>query len=400
MRRRRSLVLPGVLALGLGVAATGCSSSAAPSSRALEPPSLPLANGVHAESSAPVVVLPMGDLGHEVNTFWQVVTAGRGPGHWALATPKGVADNGGLVAATAPWESPGPVLVGVLTSELLKYSPLAATATAGRAWTPGLLPGPLAPGPTTLASLGQGRYAAIVGRDGTAVVTTAGSLARWTTLVSLARLRATSAAKACDLQALTAVGETPGGTLLVGGRCAGRGRIGLFERRSGSWHEIAPRLTGAVAPSVSSVEMLKPAGSGDQAIVGVARRGPNGQVIDGLVGLSGSAAAGWQQSRSVIYLTNGAHVQAVAEGQESGLAVVMANGSTAEPTGERLEVLESDVWRSEGNLPMDTQAVSLDGGHPTAFLVERSTLTIEGRGTTGWHRVQQIHVPIEYGSSS
>ena len=70
-----------------------------------------------------------------------------GSTHWSLVTPPGVADNGGLVESA----SAGAVVVGVVPSGLLRFSPLAQSAHSGGSWAPAFLPGALAPLPDALA---------------------------------------------------------------------------------------------------------------------------------------------------------------------------------------------------------------------------------------------------------
>src|ERR1700736_6878478 len=79
----------------------------------------PLESAV-STSSGSWVILPMGDLSEPDNTFWQLFRAAPGSSHWSLVTPPGVADNGGLVAGAAA----GSILMGVLPSRLLHFSPL------------------------------------------------------------------------------------------------------------------------------------------------------------------------------------------------------------------------------------------------------------------------------------
>jgi hypothetical protein len=47
------------------------------------------------------VVLPIGELGDPSNTFWQLLYAAPGSTRWSVVTPKGTADNGGLVAGAS-----------------------------------------------------------------------------------------------------------------------------------------------------------------------------------------------------------------------------------------------------------------------------------------------------------
>ena len=77
-----------------------------------------------------------------------------GPATWRLATPPGVADNGGLVVTGTGGAS---LLTGFVPSQDLTFSPLAATSDNGASWSPA---GPVNPGladaPDALAA-GTGR---------------------------------------------------------------------------------------------------------------------------------------------------------------------------------------------------------------------------------------------------
>ena len=86
------------------------------------------------------VTLPMGDLSDPSNTFWELFHTVPGASHWSLVTPPGVADNGGLIESA----SAGTAVVGVLPSQLLRFSPLAQSADGGTSWVPAFLPGALA----------------------------------------------------------------------------------------------------------------------------------------------------------------------------------------------------------------------------------------------------------------
>ncbi len=73
----------------------------------------------------------MGGSAAQENNFWELFVRPTGTAPWRLATPAGVADNGGLeVAGTG-----GPSLVtGFRPSQDLTFSPLATTADGGASW--------------------------------------------------------------------------------------------------------------------------------------------------------------------------------------------------------------------------------------------------------------------------
>ena len=97
----------------------------------------------------------MGGSAAQENNFWQMFY--RQASTWRLATPAGVADNGGLVVAGTP---AGPLLTGFLPSQDLTFSPLATSTNSGASWSaagpvdPGLadVPDALAAGPAAGSS--------------------------------------------------------------------------------------------------------------------------------------------------------------------------------------------------------------------------------------------------------
>ena len=90
--------------------------------------SAPLTTSIATVGSTWAVVV-MGDPASQSGAFWQLVTLPHGSTQWALVTPPGVADNGGLVAAADP--SAGPLLrVAFRPSQNLTFSPLASTSNA------------------------------------------------------------------------------------------------------------------------------------------------------------------------------------------------------------------------------------------------------------------------------
>jgi hypothetical protein len=136
--RLRRLGVPATLLalLGCGLAATAAQAAV----------DAPLVSAVSTSTDS-WVTLPMGDLSDPSTTFWELFHAASGSSHWSLVTPPGVADNGGLVQSS----SAGAALVGVLPSDLLRFSPLAQSADGGGSWVPAFLPGALAPVPDALA---------------------------------------------------------------------------------------------------------------------------------------------------------------------------------------------------------------------------------------------------------
>lgn len=310
------------------------------------------------------VVLPMGDVGTSLNTFWQLLEQ---TGHsWKLATPPGVADNGGLVRAGTTG-----VVVGVLGSDLLGFSPTAAWT--GQSWTAGVLPARLAASPGSLAS----PTIALLGAGGTELMDGHARVKR-STLAAVAT--------SCKLTALTSVASRP---VLVGGTCAATGRVGLFESAGKTgWKDVGPAVHGAPGPtsvlsvidSVHGIELLASLGRHE------------------LVAIHPSAG-GWVVSRPLVLSDSERLVEIVPSPDGTPLALV-ASGAAGSPTAERAEVLDGSTWRTVASPPAGTQAVVVRDSTITAFEVHHSTLTVLEREHGAWTRTQRSTVPIEYGSSS
>ncbi|MEP7024971.1 MAG: hypothetical protein ABJB47_14480, partial [Actinomycetota bacterium] len=194
------------------VLVASCGSTPAPGTGAAgrpaagQPPMAASATGAGGPSWA---VLEMGGSRAEHNNFWQLLARPAGASRWILATPPGVAANGGLVAA--PLGGQG-LLAGFNPSQDLTFSPLATSRDGGRHWAPGLLRSGLAATPSALASGPGGRLLALTSR-GQVAASAAGGTA-WTQLTSLAALARTPAARSCGLTALTAVAFGPSGAPL------------------------------------------------------------------------------------------------------------------------------------------------------------------------------------------
>ena len=180
----------------------------APSGAAVVRP--PLESAV-STSSGSWVILPMGHLSDQDNTFWQLLHAAPGSSHWSLVTPPGVADNGGLAAGA----SGGSILVGVLPSRLLRFSPLSQSTDGGTSWGPIFLPlwlGRPYPTPSPTREPAPGGAIAVTG-GGTRALAAPASLSSWSPLVSAAGLRRVS--PGCGVTTLDAVAILPTGAPLV-----------------------------------------------------------------------------------------------------------------------------------------------------------------------------------------
>ena len=131
----------------------------------------------------------MGGSAAEHNNFWQLFVRPAATGKWRLATPPGVASNGGLVLASP---GAGSVVAGFRPSQDLSYSPLATTHDNGTAWTPGLLDAALADVPDALAAAPGGGHLLALLASGKAELSGPGGTG-WTTLATRQTLAASAA---------------------------------------------------------------------------------------------------------------------------------------------------------------------------------------------------------------
>ena len=88
----------------------------------------------------------MGDLSDPDNTFWELFHAAPGSPHWSLVTPPGRGRQRRPRRVSVRRRR----LVGVVPSQLLRFSPLAESTHGGSSWVPAFLPGALAPVPDAL----------------------------------------------------------------------------------------------------------------------------------------------------------------------------------------------------------------------------------------------------------
>jgi hypothetical protein len=245
--RLRRLAVPATLLalLGCGLAASSAQAAVA----------APLVSAVSTSTDS-WVTLPMGDLSDPNNTFWELFHTAPGASRWSLATPPGVADNGGLVESA----SAGAALVGVLPSQLLRFSPLAKSANGGSSWTPAFLPGALSPVPDALADDAASPVGAIALVNGGRALSGPVGLSSWSPLVTAAALSRVS--PACSVDGLDGAADRHG---LPTGRAGGpvrADRRSVAERRAhagrttaGSSHHRAP---GAVDGSNDDRARLGP----------------------------------------------------------------------------------------------------------------------------------------------
>jgi hypothetical protein len=381
-----SLVLPLVL---FAVLATSCTSVI---SRADQPTTTasPLTGSVTTSDASWAVVL-MGKNDGKHDLFWQLFRLDSSTGRWSLATPRGVADNGGLSVAAGATD--GGLLVGFETSQALGYSPLALTNDNGTTWTPGGLTQPIISAPSSVALGPDDSAAALEAGAQPAVVTRSGSLTDWKSLISLRHLESLGAAKPCEVDMLTAAAFDSSGDIVTGVSCRRTGVSPVLVDTHGRWTR---------APIPVPVPLAG-------AALRVLRLGSMGPAVGGLV----AGTKGRQVAVEAIWATSGRGPWAVSHLLELGSSTVVASGTGPGATQFVLirhnDVLKAEVvggpdqnWHALPALPPGAVTVAYSpSGSVSALAVRQATLTVWHLAEVGqsWTQTQSIVVPIAYGSS-
>ena len=391
-RQRRSsgrtwlLPLACTLALAAGTL-TGCSTSTSGTPPATDAgrtgPAIPLASST-VTASTTWATLAMGHLDDPLNTFWELLVLTGGPA-WQLATPPGVASNGGLAVAAQP----GSVLAGFGPSQDLQFSPLAHSADEGSSWDSGLLPAGLAPLPDALVE-GTTDSLALLRTGGGAVVASTGDLSTWKPVTTARALARVPALSGCHITALTAVTLDGNGDALVGASCARGGRAGLFAPASTGWVSVGPGIPGVSGGTVQVVRL-------DQTPAGTAA----------LV----SAGTGATARLFGMWSTNGLRTWTVSDGRPLGGALlstgvtptggfVIATGGDGAAPAASVITPTAVQWQALPPPPSGTTTVAATpAGGFDAMVPVQSTLSVYGLSGQGWGRVQKLPVDIQYGSS-
>lgn len=348
----------------------------------------------------------MGGSSAQQENFWQLIARPAAAARWSLATPPGVADNGGLVGASL---GGGSLAAGFNPSQDLTFSPLAITHDGGTHWVPGLLPAGLAAVPSALAAGPGGRLIALTNR-GLAEMSAPGGTG-WTRLASVASLAATPAGRSCGLKSLTAAAFSLSGMPLLAGQCASPGVAGIFAYAGGSWHPAGPAMPAALAQQRISVMQLATAGRRTIALLTATAPGGAASLTAGWASASGRwALSGALQLGSARILSTAA---GTAAGPFPALAASVAKPRAASAAGIILSngraetVVEGESWQRLPALPLHAAALVLGPGRQISVLVPRGglltawnlTATARTHAVT-WIRTQAMKVPIPFGSSS
>jgi hypothetical protein len=365
--------------------ATGCGSAASQAttpSRPAPPPSLATSL---ATTTGTWAVAVMGGSAASHDNFWQLFVRPAGTSTWRLATPPGVASNGGLLLTSL---SAGSVLAGFRPSQDLAYSPLAITKDNGKAWSPGLLDAGLADAPGALAAdTASGRVLALL-TDSTTDISSPGGTS-WTPLVSRRALAASPAGIRCRLDSLTAAAFTSSGHPLLGAGCSRPGIAGIFSQTGRTWQLSGPAIPAAYAHQAITVLRLITTGHTTTALLGAG----TGRAERLLAGWSADGGAHWKLSPPLPL--NGATLTSASSGLAGSLAITLTHRRAAVITSS------TDSWRQLPVLPPGTATLAPSpSGEWNALAVHGTQLTIwqAARGTA-WASAQVITVPIPFGSS-
>jgi hypothetical protein len=381
-RRPVWLLLLAVTALG-----AGCGSSAQPGSAPaspVRPPSL-ATSLVTATGTWAVAVL--GGSAAQHNNFWQLFVRPAATGRWRLATPPGVASNGGLVVAGL---GTGSVVAGFRPSQNLSYSPLAVTHDNGTAWTPGLLDAALADVPDALAAAPAGGHLLALLSNGEAELSGPGGTG-WARLATRRSLAASPAGRRCGLDRLTAAAFGSSGVPLLGAGCAHPGTAGVFAYAGGTWRLAGPALPAAYAHRGVTVLRLTTTDGTTTALLATG----TGSAASLLAAWSADGGTRWAVSPPLPL--HGAALTSASSGPGGTVAVVL--------TGNHAETITAAAgpWRRLPALPPATVTLAPGpGGGWAALAVHRTRLAVWqlAPGGGGWSAAQTINVPVEFGSSS
>jgi hypothetical protein len=299
-----------------------------------------------------------------------------------------VADNGGLVAAGGN----GSLVVGFRPSQELAYSPLATSTDAGLKWTPGLLDAALADTPGAIAVGPSGRTLALL-QDGTieaAPTADDAAAGQWVPLATLKALAASAPGRSCGLKGMTAVSFGPDQNPIAAGSCVRPGAAGVFTDADGTWRSAGLTLpTGG--PGMGTVRVL-----GLTAI-------PGGNAALLATGDS-LLAAWWDGTRWTVSAPVTADgVRALGFGP-GGSAWLLLDRERA----ETIAGAAGSTWRALPPVPAGTTVLAPPGtgtlapgtaGSYDALAVSGSRLTVWRLARGAWGKLQQITVPVQYGSS-
>jgi hypothetical protein len=389
IRRLLPLVMAGaaaLLAAACGSKPAATAPSRAPAVAVVAPT---LATSSSSGSGASWAIVDMGGASSGYDNFWQLFVRPSGATGWKLATPTGVASNGGLVMTATGATS---LVTGFRPSQKLTFSPLASTTDTGTQWSQSALLSPgLGDWPDALAGSASGQLIALTDTGDVEASTSLG--ANWAKLTTERSLAASAAGRGCVLQALTGAAWTPAGSPLVSGRCSKPGIAGIFAYSAGTWRRIGPAIPAALSGAAVNVLDLATTGARTTAILAATTQAGTSVIAawsaDGGADwqLSPALAAGHASSPSVSIWADGS----------AGLVLTPASPHTGAMIG-----WQAANWQTLPTLPAGTATLAIgSGGEPQALTVSKATMTAWQlpAGSSQWTLAQAVRVTIPYGSS-
>jgi len=377
--------------------AAGCGSSPASGAARIGPPlTSPLATSFATAAGSDVAIVEMGGSAAQENNFWQLFVRPGPTAPWRLATPVGVADNGGLVVASGD----GSLLTGFRPSQDLTYSPLASSTDNGASWSPA---GPVNPGlanvPDSLAASPNGSLVALT--EGGTVQLGSGSGSSWKRLSSASALAATPAGRACGLTGLTAAAFTSSGTPVLAGGCSRPGTVGIFTSSdatggdSARWQAASPALPASLARTDIGVLRLTASGTGMIALL-QAGTGSQASLVAAFWQPGSRAGSAGTWTLSAPLRTGAGQLESTTVGPGSAVGVTLSGSRGAILAGP------GSAWQTLTTLPRWTATIALGpAGAVDAIGAHLGTFTDwRLQPGSGWTKAQTIQVQIPYGSSS
>ena len=407
MSRTRTITAAAAGLLGLAVALplAGCGSAPAsgPGSRPTAGIRGPgLATALAAPGGASWAVVQMGGSAAQHNNYWELFVRPAGATAWTLATPTGVASNGGLVAAIT---GSGSLLAGVRPTQDLTFTPLAQTTDTGTHWSQNnVLDAGIADVSGALAAGSAGQLLAAT--DSGDIDTSSDTGARWSQLTTQHALGGTTAGRACGLTAVTATAWTPAGEPMLGGDCSKDGVAGIFTRSAAGWRATAPQLPAALATGPVSVIGLSTAGTHTTAVLAAG----TGAATSVIAAWTTDGGSNWTLSPGLRTgaantATGTATVPSVSFGADGSAALVLP-GKHGSSASQGVTIgWQSAGWQQLPPLPADTGTIAAtQSGAPEALSAHGGTLTVwqlpAATSAGRWTLVQTVKVTIPYGSSA
>jgi hypothetical protein len=385
---RRAARTAAALACLVAASSAGCGSKPPAAATPAVPPPPPLETSFSSAGGSGWTIVPMGGSAAQEENFWQLFLRSSATAPWRLATPAGVADNGGLIVASP---GAGSLLTGFRPSQDLSFSPLAASSDNGANWSAS---GPVSPGlanlPDALAAGPGGRLLALTDGGGAEVGTNLGST--WARLSSVKALADTGAGQACGLAGLTAAAFSNSGVPMLAGGCDRPGIAGIFADAGSGWNAAGPAAPASMARETIGVVRLAATSTGTVALL-QAGTGPDASLVAAF-----SAAGGSQWALSAPLRIGSRQLLSTTVGPGFSIGVILNGGTGVALAGP------GTSWQKLPPLPRWAATLALGpSGAIDAIAAHASTFSdwrLQPGSAGRWHLAQTIPVTIPYGSSS